>query len=72
MIVFTGSDIFYYTIAYFLLFIGIEELVKWLKNVEKRKIDKKHKEIKKELDVPIAFYLVISNILSLIICNFLK
>lgn len=72
MIVFTGIKVFYYTIATFLLIIGIKELIEKIREIPKRNSVIKTENTKKEIEIPIGFYLTIANITSLIICNFLK
>lgn len=71
MIIFTGSEVFYYTISLSLLLIGIMGIVDKIRKSAKSKsvIEAKNN---KELEIPVGFYLTISNILLLIISNFLK
>lgn len=71
MITFTSAEIFYYTIALSLLFIGIGGIIEKAKNSLKSKAVVKFED-KKELQIPLGFYLVISNIILIIISNFLK
>lgn len=69
MVVMTETTVFYYTVAFFLLIIGIKGLADWIKEIPKKKSIIKDK---KDIQIPIGYYLIISNIISLIICNFLK
>ena len=70
MITFTGSEIFYYTVAFTLFIIAACGIYDRIKNKDKRRaiVDT---EKNKELKVPIGFYLSVSNIFLLILCNFL-
>lgn len=69
MIVISGLNAFYYTVSFFLLIIGIKGIISWINNRQKEE-DKRHE--KENSKIPIGYYLIISNIISLIICNFLK
>ena len=71
MIIFTEAEVFYYTVALALLLVGISGIIEKIRNFSKFKAVVKF-ENKKELQIPIGFYLVISNIILLIISNFLK
>jgi len=70
MIIFSGAEVYYYTVALSLLLIGITGIIERIKNNSKRKaiIDT---DKNKDLKLPIGFYLVCSNIFLIIINNFL-
>lgn len=69
MIVFSGTEVFYYSVALSLIMIAISLCVTKIKNNKKNKsvIDTKEKE----LDIPIGFFLSVSNIFLLIVSNLL-
>lgn len=69
MIVFTGTETFYYSVAVCLSLIGIDMLIDKVKSVTKRKVVVNTD--KNSLRLPIGFYLVVSNIFVLITSNFL-
>ena len=71
MIIFTSSEIYYYTVAITLFLIAISEFIKRIRSKEKRKSVIENKT-NNNLKIPIGFYLVVSNIFMLIISNFLK
>lgn len=71
MITFTSAEIFYYTIALALILAGFSGILEKIRNSYKSKAVVKFED-KKELQIPIGFYLVISNIVLLLISNFLK
>ncbi len=68
MVIFTGIETFYYTIAFSLLLMVLTIIIKNIKGAKKRKniidTDKNRK-------TPIGFYLSISNIFIMILANFL-
>lgn len=69
MIVFTGTEVFYYSVALSLALIGIQMLCKKLKAFSKRKVVINTDNTEK---LPIGFYLAISNIVMLIVSNFIR
>lgn len=69
MIMFTGVENFYYTVALTLLMIVVFMLVHKLK--EKKK-SKNIINTDKKLEIPVGFYMAISNIIILLIANFLR
>lgn len=71
MIVFSGTEVFYYTVAFTLLLISFSAIIDRIKNRSKRK-SVINTDNNKNLNVPIAFYLVISNIFLIIVNNFLQ
>lgn len=70
MIVFSGADIFYYTIALALLLFGLTKLFYIIKDASKKKAIINTEE--KNYKIPIGFYLTVSNIALIIVANFLK
>ena len=69
MIVFTGTEVFYYSVAICLSGIGIDMLVNKVKTLAKRKVVVNTD--RNSLRLPIGFYLIVSNIFVLIASNFL-
>ena len=69
MIIFSGVEVFYYSVALSFLLISISFCAEKIKNKEKNKSVINTKENKS--DVPIGFFLTVSNIALLIISNFL-
>lgn len=70
MVVFSGIEVFYYTIIVSLFTIGIKLIIFNIKKKSKEKavINSDSKKIK----MPIAFYLAVSNILLMIFSNFIQ
>lgn len=65
MLTFSSGEVFYYTIFLTLILIGVKlSIIKIKENKEDRK-----KGAIKELDIPLAYYMCISNILLIIISN---
>lgn len=69
MVMFTGTENFYYTVALTLLMIVGYMIIRKIK--EKKK-NKNVINTDKKLELPIGFYLSVSNIIVLLIANFLK
>lgn len=70
MIVFSGAEVYYYTVAISLLIIGLKGVFDKIITIKKRKaviVTDKNKELK----IPVAFYMSVSNIFLIIIWNFL-
>ena len=70
MIIFSGSEIVYLTITMTIVAITIKLIIKLLKERAKRKVV--IQTDKDDLYVPVGFYLCISNISLILICNFLS
>ena len=70
MIVFSGAEVFYYSIALSLIFIATTLYAYRIINKDKNKSVINTKDSR--LDIPIGFFLVVSNILLIIISNFIK
>lgn len=70
MIIFSGAEVFYFTVATSVLMIGIQNLYLKIREASKRKavINTKETEEKK---TPLGFYLAVSNIAVMIITNFI-
>ena len=60
MIVFSGSEGYYYTVAIALLLIGLRGIFERIKNSKRRKAIINTKE-NKDLKIPIGYYMAISN-----------
>lgn len=71
MIVFSGSEIYYYTAALSLLVIGLTGIFEIIKNSKKRKTVMDTQK-NKDLKIPLGFYMAISNIFLIILYNFLR
>lgn len=71
MIVFSGSEGYYYTVAIALLLIGFRGIFERIKNTKKRKAILDTEE-NRDLKMPIGFYMAISNIFLIILYNFLR
>jgi len=71
MIVFSGSEGYYYTVAIALLLIGLRGIFERIKNSKRRKAIINTKE-NKDLKIPIGYYMAISNIFLIILYNFLR
>ena len=71
MIVFSGSEGYYYTVAIALLLIGLRGVFERMKNSKRRKAIINTKE-NKDLKIPIGYYMAISNIFLIILYNFLR
>ena len=71
MIIFTGTEIYYYTIALTLLLIAAGMAIQKISTAPKRKAVINTEE-SKELKIPIGFYMCVSNIILLLISNFLR
>ncbi len=70
MIIFSGAEVYYYTVALSLLLIGITGIIERIKNHAKIKTVM-NTDKNKDLKLPIGFYLICSNIFLIIINNFL-
>lgn len=70
MIIFSGQEVFYYTVVLSLFIIGIKLCIIRIKNISKKKsvINTNNNEI----DISIAFILSISNIFMIIVSNLLR
>ena len=69
MLIFSGTFVMYMTITISLFMIAIVTLMKELKERARKKVVSKVKE--NEVKIPIGFYLCVSNILLILINNFL-
>lgn len=69
MIVFSGVEIFYFTVALSLFLISAKLLIIRIRERAKRKAIVNTSE--KNLNIPIGFFLIVSNILLIIISNFI-
>ena len=69
MIMFKGAENFYYTVALALLIIVITMVAR---KIKERNRSKNVINTDKKLELPLGFYMVISNITVLLIANFLK
>lgn len=69
MIIFSGAEVFYYSVALSLTLLALSLFVTKIKNKEKKKSVINTR--KNQLDIPIGFYLSVSNILLMIVSNFL-
>ncbi len=70
MIVFSGVFIFYYTVASALLLIGLYGILNIIVNFSKYRAVKNAKDT--NVNIPIGFFLVLSNIFLIVASNFLK
>lgn len=68
MIVFTGVEVFYYTVAFSLFLIALSIISNNIKEAKKRK---NIMNTEKNAKIPIGFYLSISNVFIMILSNFL-
>ena len=69
MIIFTGTENFYYTVALTLLMIAG---VMTINKIKEKKKSKNVINVDQKLEIPVGFYMSISNIIILIIANFLS
>ena len=69
MMIFTKSEIYYYTVALTLILISLKVLIQKIKAKSKMKNQTNEEEAKK-LEIPVGFYMCISNIILLLIANF--
>lgn len=67
MIAFSGGEVFYYTVALSLLMISIKMFMAKIKEMSKKKVALKEKQ--KEVNVPIGFFLAVSNIFLIILAS---
>ena len=68
MIIFSGTTIAYLTVILTLGLIAMQILVMEIKERAKKEVTIK---VKEDLKIPVGFYLSVSNILLLLVCNFL-
>ncbi|MCI8621630.1 MAG: prepilin peptidase [Clostridia bacterium] len=71
MIVFSGAEVYYYTVAIAFLLIGLKGIFNKITTIKKRKAVI-NTDRNKELKIPVAFYMSIANIFLIIIYNFLR
>ena len=67
MIAFSGTERFYYSVAFCFIYIALERIILMIKDKEKRKSIINTGKI----ELPMGYYLIISNIFLNILCNFL-
>lgn len=69
MVIFTKSEVYYYTVVLTLFLISSKLLIKKIKALCKKQ-NVTSKEESRELKIPIGFYLCVSNIILLLVANF--